>query len=89
MTDRKSRIESLNQIFNQGNYNSLRALSRPSYPKVLIFDPRSKGTYFDGRLNTELIDRYKNKVLNDTELDNMLSLSGNKTTFLLPDNGRN
>jgi hypothetical protein len=86
--NRESKIKLLDGIFNQSNTDSLKSLSRPIYPSVLIFEPQSGGLQFNGRLNPTLAKRYQDKVMDDKELDTMLLTGGNGTTFLLPDNGR-
>jgi hypothetical protein len=86
--NRTDKINLLEKVFNQGNKDSLKSLSRPSCPTVLIFEPQSKGTFFDARLNPTLPKKYQNKVLSDYDIDTMLLASGNQTTFLIPDNGR-
>ena len=85
---RIEKVKLLDSIFNQGNTDSLKSLSRPIYSSVLIFEPHGEGLLFDGRLNPTLPAKYQNKIMDDKELDTMLLIGGNGTTFLLPDNGR-
>jgi hypothetical protein len=85
---RTEKVKLLDSIFNQGNTNSLKSLSRPIYPSVLIFEPRGGGLLFSGRLNPTLPKIYQDVILDDTQLDTMLVAGGNVTTFLLPNNFR-
>jgi 6-phosphofructokinase len=86
---RTDKMKLLDSIFNQGNINSLKSLSRPIYPKVLIYETQGGGLLLSGRLNPTIPARYQDKIMNEKELDTMLFAGGNGTTFLLPDNGRN
>ncbi len=88
MNNRESKIKLLDGIFNQSNRDSLKSLSRPIFPSVLIFEPQGEGLVFNGRLNPTLPSRYKDKIMDDKGLDTMLSTGRNGITFLLPDNGR-
>ncbi len=88
MNNRESKIKLLDSIFNQSNRDSLKSLSRPIYPRVLIFEPQGGGLVFSGRLNPTLPARYRDKVLNDNEVNTLLSKNGSLTVFFLPDNGR-
>ena len=88
MNNRIERLKLLNSLFNEDNKDSLKSLTRPSYPSVLIFEVMSEGLQFSRRLNRTLPAKYLDKVLDDTELDTMLFAGGSGTTFLLPDNGR-
>jgi hypothetical protein len=85
---RTEKVKLLDSIFNQGNRDSLKSLSRPNYPNVLIFQQQDGGLLFSGRINPTLPKRYQDIILDDKELDTMLLTGGNATTFLLPDNGR-
>ncbi len=85
--NRTEKVKLLSSIFNDGNTNDLQALSRPNYPNVLIFE-QGRGLLLSGRLNPTLPAKYQDKILDDKELDTMLFVGGNGTTFLLPDNGR-
>ena len=86
---RTEKLKLLDGIFNQSNRDSLKSLSRTIYPNVLIFEPQGGGLLFSGRLNATLPARYKDKALNDSEVNTMLFAGGNGITFLIPDNGRN
>ena len=88
MKNRTEKVKLLDSIFNQGNKDSLKSLSRTIYPNVLIFEPHDEGLLFSRRLNANIPAMYQDKVMDDKELDTMLSTGGNGTTFLLPDNGR-
>ena len=88
MKNRAEKVKLLDSIFNQGNREGLNALSRANYPRVLIYEPQGKRLLFSGRLNPTLPAKYQDKVMDDKELDTMLSTGGSRTTFLLPDNGR-
>jgi hypothetical protein len=88
MQNRTDRLKLLNSIFNEGNRDSLNALSRKSYPNVLIFEQQGGGLLFSGRLNPTLPARYQDKILTDTDIDTMLLTGRNGTTFLLPNNFR-
>jgi hypothetical protein len=85
---RTEKVKLLDSIFNQGNTDSLKSLSRPIYPNVLIYEAQGGGLLFSGRLNPTLPAKYQDKLMDDKELDTMLLTGGNGTTFLLPDNGR-
>jgi hypothetical protein len=85
---RTEKVKLLDSIFNQGNIDSLKSLSRPIYPNVLIFQQQGGGLLFSGRLNPTLPKRYQDVVLDDLALDTMLLAGGNGTMFLLPENGR-
>lgn len=86
--ERTKKLQLLNSIFNECNQHSLKSLSRPIYPSVLIFKPQGGRLLFNGRLNPLLPAKYQGKIMEDKELDSMLFAGGNPTTFLLPDNGR-
>ncbi|MES2519934.1 MAG: hypothetical protein V4585_17590 [Bacteroidota bacterium] len=88
MKDRTEKVKLLDSIFNQGNKENLKSLSRASFPCVLIFEPQGGGLLFSEKLNEALPARYQNKVMDDKELDTMLLTGGKGTAFLLPDNGR-
>ena len=88
MNNRLEKIQLLNQAFNEGNTDSLQALSRPVYPVALIFKQHGKDMLFDARLNPDLPARYQDRVMNDNEIGAMIAESGNLNTFFLPDNGR-
>ena len=88
MKNRTEKVKLLDSIFNQGNKDSLQSLSSTIYPNVLIFEPQGGGLVFSGRLNANIPARYQDRVLNDTQVNTMLSTGGSRTTFLLPDNGR-
>lgn len=88
MKDRTEKVKLLDSIFNQGNKDSLKSLSRASFPSVLIFEPQGRGLLFSGRLNPTLPARYQDKKMDDKELDNMILANGKSTVFLLPDNFR-
>lgn len=88
MNNRTEKVKLLDSIFNQGNTDSLKSLSRPIYPSVLIFQQQGEGLVFNGRLNPTLPKRYQDKVMDDKELDTMFLTGGGGVTFLLPDNGR-
>jgi hypothetical protein len=85
---RTDKVKLLDSIFNQGNIDSLKSLSRPNYPNVLIFQQQGGGLLFSGRINPTLPKRFQDVILDDKELDTMLLTGGNGTMFLLPDNGR-
>jgi hypothetical protein len=86
--NRESKIKLLDGIFNLSNIDSLKSLSRPIYPSVLIFQQQGGGLLFDGRLNPTLPKRYQDKIMDDKEFDFMLLANGNSIVFLLPDNFR-
>ena len=88
MKDRLEKIKMLNRVFNDGNKDSLRSLSRQMYPSILIFRTNGDVMNLSPRLNPTLPEKYTNRNLDEAELDAMLSTGGNRTTFFLPENGR-
>ena len=86
--NRTDRLKLLDLIINQGDLEALKSLTRPMYPSVLIYQEQGGGLIFSGRLNPTLPARYKDKALNDSEVDTMLFAGGNGITFLLPENHR-
>lgn len=89
MKNRTEKIRMLNSVFNEGNQESLKSLSRATYPNVLIYEPQhGEGLFFNGRLNSTLPAKYQDKVLTDAEANTMFSKNGSLTVFLLPNNFR-
>ena len=89
MNNRTDRLKLLDLIINQGDLEALKSLTLPIYPSALIYQEEGKkGLLFSGRLNPTLPARYKDKALNDSEVDTMLFAGGNGITFLLPENHR-
>ena len=88
MNNRTEKLKLLDGIFNQSNRDTLKSLSRPIYPRVLIFEPQGEGLVFNGRLNPTLPAKFQDKKMDDKGLDTMLVAGGGGVTFLLPDNGR-
>ena len=87
--NRETKIDLLSKLFNEGNTDSLQALSRPIYPVALIFKQHGKDMLFSAKLNPDLPARFTDRVMNDNEIGAMVAESGNSNTFFLPDNGRN
>ena len=59
--NRETKIDLLSKLFNEGNTDSLQALSRPTYPCVLIFKQYKEGMLFLARLNPTLPARYQDR----------------------------